>query len=275
MRKYILCSVIFIFITLPLFCSDNISINIKEAIEQYIDENELPVIISEEIIIYNDFNIIDKTNFQVYMLNLLNIFINEISEGNITNEVLEKVNEISRIYIGFYNYCEMNDYELAIIIPNKYKVINDYLEYSNFYLTYYDNLIILDNSTYYAKLEDLVDYLLQIGEITKNNLVNYFCHNWEDKMAYIYKKILFFDGTIKTIDIEYFVYDPYHDEAINGYFELSYEIGLIEQCYSMIGSICYLFKVKNYDYEEMRNKLLEKYSEYKIIIENERNNISQ
>jgi hypothetical protein len=231
---------------------------INDTIKQYIETNELPISIGEEIIVYNDFNINDKINFQLFMLNLLNILTKNISEGNFDDKTIENLIELQRIISGFFSYCVSNNYELSIIfdiIGNENALLINYLEYYNYNLTYCNNFVIFDNNTSYIKLKDLIVILLQIEDITRNNLTNYFLHDWNDKIGYVYKKIVFIDGIIEKIDSH--VFDPFYNESI----DIASEVTLMNTCYGLIDSIIYLFKIKDYDLEEYKNiceELIEK-----------------
>jgi hypothetical protein len=266
MKKYIF-SLIFCILIITLSCDNNLT-NINDTIKQYIATNELPISIGEEIIVYNDFNINDKINFQLFMLDLLNILTKNISEGNFDDKTIENFIELQRIISGFYNNCVSKNYELSIIfdiIRNENDLLIDYLEYYNYNLTYCNNFVIFDNNTTYIKLKDLIIILLQIEDIARNNLTNYFLLFWNDKNAYVYKKIFFIDGIIETIDS--YVFDPFYNESI----DIASEVTLMNTCYGLIDSIIYLFKIKDYDLEEYKNiweELLVKKTGFEIIIDN-------
>ena len=87
MKKYVFLFTILISIVL-LSCDEGLT-NIVDVVEQYIKKNKLPITIGEEIIVKNDFNITDKTSFQLFFLDLSNTLANNISEGNFNYETIE------------------------------------------------------------------------------------------------------------------------------------------------------------------------------------------
>jgi hypothetical protein len=256
MNKYIL-GIIFSISIISLSCNDN-STNIIDVVEQYIKNNKLPITIGREITVNNDFNITDKTSFQVFILDLSNTLANNISEGHYNDDTIENYLELQRIMSGFYDSCFNNNYETAIIftnIRNENKLLVNYLEYHNYNITFNNDFVILDNNINYTKLEKLIDALQQMGDITRNNIINYLLHDWNGKDTYIYKKIVFIDGMIGTVDINSFIYEPFNKESINGWFinqdiDLALEVGIMNVSYYMISSIINLFKIKGYDLKE-------------------------
>jgi hypothetical protein len=249
-----------------LSCGNNL-INIAGEVEKYIKRNELPITIGEIIIVYNDFSITDKTNFQIFMLDLINTLSNDISEGNFNDKTIENLTEAQRILTGFYSYCTDNNYELAIILNNTFNDKNlliDYFEYYNYNLTFYNNWVIFDNNTYYPELKNLIGVLLQIGDIARNNIIKFF-HDWNGENVLIYKDIVLIDGIIETIDMDY-----------NEYFDMVFEVNLMNVCYYLIGDIIYLFKIKGYDlgvYVNTWAEIMEKNKELEILVDNYNNKL--
>jgi hypothetical protein len=249
-----------------LSCGNDLS-NVIEIVEQYIMKNDLPIRVGKEIIVYNDFNLTDKINFQIFMLNSIDKLSNDISEGNFNDDTVKNLIELQRILTGFYNYCTNNNYELAIIFNNplnEKKLLIDYFEYYNYNLTFYNNWIILDNNTHYTELKKLIGVLLQIGDISRNNLINYL-HDWNGENAF-YKSIVFSDGFIETIDMDY-----------NEYFDIVFELNLMNICYFLISDIIYLFKIKDYDLDVFANtmeEIMEKNKELEKLVDNY-NNVNQ
>jgi hypothetical protein len=219
--------------------------------------------IGEEIIVYEDFNITDKTNFQIFMLDSLNTLANNISEGFYNDETIKNYTELQRILTGFYNNCVNNNYELAIIFNhtgNEYNLLIDYLEYYNYNLTFYNSFVILDNNTNYSELKNLIGFLLQTGDIARDNLINNFLHVSNNENAYIYKKTEFSDGMIKTTNMEH-----------NEYFDVVFEVVLMNVCYYLIGDITYLFRIKGYNldtYENTWEEIKSKNKEFEKMIDN-------
>jgi hypothetical protein len=260
MKKYIFAFVLCI-LTVLLSC-DNKLTDIADVIGKYIKENELPITVGEEIIVYNDFSFTDKINFQIFMLSLMNKLSNDISEGNFNDKTIEDFKEAQRILTRFYSYCTDNNYELAIIFDNTYNDKNlliDYLEYYNYNLTFDKNFIIFDNNTQYTELISLIGILLQIGDIARNNLIG-FLHDWNGANFSVYKSIVFIDGIIETIDKDY-----------NEYFDVVYELNLMYICYCLIGDIIQLFKIRGYDldvYENTWAEITEKNKEIERLINN-------
>jgi hypothetical protein len=240
--------------------------DIADVAGKYIKKNELPITIGEEIIVYNDFSINDKINFQIFMLDLMNKLSNDISEGNFNHKTIENYNEAQRILTGFYRYCTDNNYELAIIFDNTFndkKLLIDYFEYYNYNLTFYDNWIIFDNNTQYTELKNLIGILLQMGDTARNNLI-IFLHDWNGEDVLVYKSIVFIDGTIETIDMDF-----------NEYFDIVFELNLMYICYSFVNDIIHLFKVKGYDlgvYVNTGVDIMEKNKEFEKLIDNYNNN---
>jgi hypothetical protein len=264
MKKHIFAFVFCIF-TMLLSCGNDLT-NIADVVGKYIKKNELPITIGEEIKVYNDFNMTLKTNFQIFMLDLINTLSNDISEGNFNDKTIENLIEAQRILTGFYDYCTNNNYELAIIFSNTYNekgLLIDYFEYYNYNLTFYNNWVIFDNNTHYTELKNLIGILLQIGDIARNNLAN-FLHDWNGKDANIYKRIVLRDGIIETIDMDH-----------NEYFDIVFEVELMNICYFLIGDIVYLFKIKGYDLDIYVNtwaEIMEKNKELETFIDNYNNN---
>jgi hypothetical protein len=248
-----------------LSCGNNLT-GIVGVVGKYIKKNGLPITIGEEIIVYNDFSITDKTNFQIFMLDLLNTLSNDISEGNFNDKTIENLTEVQRILTGFYSYCTNNNYELAIIFnntSNDKKLLINYFEYYNYNLTFYNNWVIFDNNTNYTELKTLIGVLLQIGDIARNNLIN-FLHDWNGENALFYKSIVFIDGIIETIDMDY-----------NEYFDVVFELDLMYICYYLISDIIHLLKVKSYDlgvYVNTWAEIMEKNKELEKLIDNYNNN---
>jgi hypothetical protein len=262
MKKNIFVLIFCIF-TILLSCDNDLT-NIKDVVGQYIKKNNLPIAVGKGIIVYYDFNLTDKTNFQVFILDLLDTLASQISEGYYNDQTIENYIELQEILSGFYDYCVNNNYELAIIFKNteNENLLMEYLEYYNFNLTFYNNLVILDNNTHYIDLKNLIGFLLQAGDITRNNLINNFLHDWNGKDAYIYKNILFIDGMIKTTDMEYYA---------NEYFDVIAEIELMYLYYYIIGDIIYLFETRGYNleaYENIWEEITTKTSDFQRILDN-------
>jgi hypothetical protein len=241
-----------------LSCGDD-STNIVDAIGKYIKKNKLPITIGKEITVYNDFNLTEKTNFQIFMLDLINTFSNDISEGNFDDKTIENLVEAQRILTGFYSYCTDTNYELAIVFNNPFnekKLLMDYFDYYNYNLTFYNDWVIFDNNTHYTELKNLIGFLLQIGDIARNNLI-IFLQGWNGEM---YKSTVFIDGIIETIDMDY-----------NEYFDVVFELNLMYNCYYFISAINYLSKIKGYDlgvYANTWAEIMEKNKELEKIIDN-------
>jgi hypothetical protein len=244
-----------------LISCGNDSVKISDVIEKYIKKNNLPVTIGKEIIVYNDFNIDDKINFQVFMLDLYNSLADDISEGNFNDKTIEGLVEVQRIIDGFYKYCVDNNYELAIVFNNKFNekdLLIDYLKYHNYNLTFYNNWIIFDNNTHYTELKNLIGILLQIGDIARNNLINFF-HDRNEEDAHLFKKIVFNYGVIETVDVDY------------EYFDVVSQVELMNISYYLINDIIYLFRIKGYNldiYENTWAEITEKINGFRILIDN-------
>jgi len=257
MKKYVFLFTILISIVL-LSCDEGLT-NIVDVVEQYIKKNKLPITIGEEIIVKNDFNITDKTSFQLFFLDLSNTLANNISEGYFNEKTIENYIELEKIITGFYNSCISNNYEFALIFSNERnenKLLVDYLEYYDYNITLNNNFVILDNNTNYTKLENLIEILLQMSDITRNNIINYFLHDWNNEKTYIYRKMVFVNGIIETIDNEDIV--------------LALETGIMTFSYYMIDAIIYLFKIKGYDikkYENILEELKNKKIEFQKIVD--------
>jgi len=274
---------IFLISILLLSCDDGLT-NIANTVEQYIKKNKLPITIGEEIIVKNDFNITDKTSFQVFILDLSKTLANNISEGNYNDKTIKNYLKLQKIISGFYNSCISNNYELAIIFSNERnenRLLVDYLEYHNYNITFNNNFVILDNNTNYIKLENLIKVLLRIGDVTRDNLIDYFLHDWNGEETYIYKEIVFIDGMIETVDVNSYIYEPFNEESINGWLinkdvDLALQVGIINVSYYMIDAIIYLFRIKGYDlkgYENTWEEIKKKNEEFqKIVDDYNRNN---
>jgi hypothetical protein len=244
MKKYIFGLIFISFISVS--CNDKPT-NVIDTVEQYIRKNKLPITIGEEITVNNDFNITDKTSFQVFILDLSNTLANNISEGYYNDETIENYLELQRIISGFYDFCLKNGYETAIIltnIRNENELLVNYLEYHDYNITFNNDFVILDNDTRYIKFEKLIDALQRMGDITRNNIINYLMHDWNNKDTYIYKKIVFVDGMIETVDI---------NSSINEGIDLALEVGIMNVSYYMISNIIDLFRIKGYDLKEYEN----------------------
>jgi hypothetical protein len=245
MKKCILG--LFLISLLSLSCNDNsTNINIIDVVQQYIKKNKLPITIGGEITVNNDFNITDKTGFQVFILGLSNTLANNISEGNYNDETIENYIELQRIISGFYDFCGNNGYETAIIftnIRNENRLLVDYLEYHNYNITFNNDFVILDNNINYKEFEKLFGVLQQMGDVTRDNIINYMLYDWNTQETYIYKKIIFVDGIIEILDIN----------SINEGIDLALEVGIMNVSYYMIGGIINLFRIKSYDLKDYEN----------------------
>jgi hypothetical protein len=257
MKKYIFVFS-FYFFTILISCGNSLT-NTADIVGKYIKENELPITIGEEIIVYNDFNMTDKTKYQIFMMDLINKFSDDISEGNFNDKTIENLIEAQRILTGFYKYCTNYQYELAIIFGNKYNekdLLIDYFEYYNYNLTFYNNWVIFDNNTHYTELKNLIGILLQIGDIARDNLIN-FLHGWNGEYEHLYKKNVFIDGKIGTIDMDYL------------YLDVVMEVERMNICYYLIADILYLFKIKGYNldlYENIWEEIIGKNREFEKLI---------
>jgi hypothetical protein len=248
-----------------LVSSDNNLTDITDVVGEYIKKNELPIAVGKEITVYNDFSITDKTNFQIFMLGLLNTLSNDISEGNYNDKTIEDFIETQRILTGFYGYCADNNYELATVFDNTYNDKNlfiEYFEYYNYNLTFHNNWVIFDNNTDYVKLKNLIGVSLQMGDITRNNIVN-FLHNRDGENAFVYKSIIFTDGIIETVGMD-----------SNEYFDAAFELGFMHVCYCLISDMIHLFKIRGYDlgvYANTWAEITEKNKELEKLIDNYNN----
>jgi len=237
-----------------LFCQDNVPINVREKVEYYILENKLPITIGEEIIFKDYFNITDRINFQVFLMDLLEKVINQVLDFNISYEYMEELlnnlTVISNIINNYNNFCKNNNYELAtIVFNNNFYFLNEYFEYNNYNIAYhYNNWISLDNNTSKMELHNLINILLQISDIYKNNYKNDILYNWGCVDNIIYEKIMFVDGRIEKIKYE--SEEPYFDK------------NLIFRCYYYIGDIIKLIMSRDYDnkniYETLWSDIIEK-----------------
>jgi hypothetical protein len=238
MKRYIFGLIIFIsFVSLS--CNDKPT-NVIDVVEQYIRKNKLPITIGEEITVNNDFNIADKTSFQVFILDLSNTLANNISEGHYNDETIENYLELQRIISGFYDFCLNNSYETAIIftnIRNENELLINYLEYNDYDITFNNDFVILDNDTPYIKFEELIDVLQKMGDIARNNIINYLVRDWNNK---------------------------------NEDIDLALEVGIMNVSYYMIGNIIDLFRIKGYDlkeYESTWDEIKIKITEFQKIID--------
>jgi hypothetical protein len=220
-NKYIF-GLIFSISLISLSCNDN-SANVIDIVEQYINKNKLPITIGDEITVNNDFNLTDKTGFQIFILDLSNTLANNISEGNYNDGTIESYLELQRIISGFYDFCTNNSYETAIIftnIRNENELLVNYLEYHDYNIIFSNDFVILDNNIHYIKFEKLIDISQEIGDITRNNLMNYLLHDWKGRNTYNY---------------------------INEDIDLALEVGIMYTSYYMVDSIINLFRIKGYD----------------------------
>jgi hypothetical protein len=246
-----------------LFCHEYVSINVKEAVEQHIITNDLPITIGEEIIIANYINKTDRINFQIFLLDLFytinDLFNNSFRHSINFDEIFENYIEIIRIYAYFYNYCKNNNYELAIIVfGNEFDFLVEYLEYHNYKITYHhNNWVSLDNNTENVELHNLINMLLQISDISRNNIMNKICYNWGGPGGYIYGKNTFTDGKIETINLDI--------ESL----DIAFERRLLWNSYSIIGDILFLLITRNYInreyYEEFWYEIIKKNMEHETV----------
>jgi hypothetical protein len=235
--------------------------NIADVAGKYIKHNKLPISIGEEIIVNHDFDLTEKIKFQIFMLDLTDKLSNDISEGNYNDKTIENLIEAQRILTGFYDYCRDNNYELAIIFNNKYNekdLLIDYLKYNNCNLNFYNNWIIFDNNTRYTALKSLMGVLLQMGDIAMDN-IKYFLRGWEGEDDNFYKNVVFIDGQIETIEVDY-----------NENFDIVMEVDRMTISYYLISDIIYLFKIKGYNLDEYENiweHITEKNKEFEKLID--------
>ena len=271
MKKYIIFLIFSIFINLSLFCNDfSMSDDIRETVEQFITENKLPIIINGELIIYDELDLMERIKFQAFILDLINIVVENYEVGVDIDEFIQNIGALYWIYNEFYNFYKKNNYELAIIFDARYKIVIDYLDYHKYKFSYYNSQIVIDNDTCYTKFDNLIDILKQIYNIAWLNSINFCLHDWDGEKSYIYKKMALIDGNIEITD----VFEPSHSEATKEgwvFYEIfnnSFDLGLMGSCHMLIKELVYLLKIKNYDveiYEEMQKEIIEKSIEYNRI----------
>ena len=212
----------------------------------------------------------DRINFQIFLVNLLDelqYFLAHIYENSMDfDEILENITVVQKVLNGFFRYCGNNDFEIAIIFKNDIILLQEFLNYYNFNLAYKNNLIILDDNTDNIKLENFVEYLLKICNITRSNLINYFLSDWEIDESYVYNVGTFENGKLNII----------HQSNEN--FHFPSELYLMDNCDSIIDVIIYLFKVRKYNCEkyydllnEKRRERIEFNEKYDRAVENYRN----
>jgi hypothetical protein len=87
------------------------------------------------------------------------------------------------------------------------------------------------------------------------NNIKYFLQGWEDE--HTYKNIVFIDGQIDTIEMDY------------EYFDIAMEVVRMNICYCFISEIIYLFKLKGFnldEYENIQEHITEKNKEFEKLI---------
>lgn len=63
MKKLIILLILASFAISPLFSQNDVTINVKKEVEQYIFDNHLPIVIGEEIIFQSYLSKADRINF--------------------------------------------------------------------------------------------------------------------------------------------------------------------------------------------------------------------
>ena len=265
MKKWFCTIILITTILFSLFGQNNTILYINDMFNQFIQENELPIIIGEEITISGDISLTDRTKFLVFMMNLLNeyeskIFYKLSKEGPVNiEEIVENFIELNRIFDLFRGHIWYNNYEISLVFNFRNvdnEIILDYLKYFGYNFEEYNMLIILDNNTAYDKLIQLIDFLYQINDKTKNYLINYFLHDWESEELFQFKEIKLIDGRIETLNIN----------RCNNH--LNTMNSLAEVSFTMIFEILYLLRSKsNYEgYTDMMITLIENNNERNRII---------
>lgn len=265
MKKWFCTIILITTILFSLFGQNNTILYINDMFNQFIQENELPIIIGEEITISGDISLTDRTKFLVFMMNLLNeyeskIFYKLSKEGPVNiEEIVENFIELNRIFDLFRGHIWYNNYEISLVFNFRNvdnEIILDYLKYFGYNFEEYNMLIILDNNTAYDKLIQLIDFLYQINDKTKNYLINYFLHDWESEELFQFKEIKLIDGRIETLNIN----------RCNNH--LNTMNSLAEVSFTMIFEILYLLRSKsNYEgYTDMMITLIENKNERNRII---------
>jgi hypothetical protein len=75
------------------------------------------------------------------------------------DEISVQFEKFNKILTNFYNHCEKNNYELAIVINNIWnqnEIIIHFLEHFGHNFIEYNDIIILDNGTSYLQLTKLI-----------------------------------------------------------------------------------------------------------------------
>jgi len=190
-------------------------------------------------------------------MGLLNEFSNKISEGNFNDDIIKNYLALQRIFEEFYDHCLNNNYEVAIIFENTKDILIDYLEFHNFNLTYYNSFIIFDNNTNYTKLSNLIETLVKISDVSRNNIINYLSLDQDNNKTFFYKKLVLVDGLIETKDMNYY------------YLDVVPEVILLNSSNNLIGNILYLFRIRGYSYiryENLMEEIRERITELETII---------
>jgi hypothetical protein len=241
-------------------------------VREYIFENNFPIIINNmnneslyDLHILNNFEFNEKIKFIVYLENLINIACHKLNNFINTDAIITEITIIANMRNEFYNECIRNNFEIPVIINNynnRYELLLDFLRFNNYIISYYyDDLIYLDIKKNISMLSDLMKFLLEAGNISRENVLNYCSNGFEDN-SFLFKKIIFSEYGMEIIDlIDDFVY-----EKSDVFFNLTDEIYIVDDCYNNYFMFFYVFKLSGYEYEEYYNtidKIAEEYLNFK------------
>jgi hypothetical protein len=236
---------------------------IVNEMRQYILVNNLPVIINNDddslynIHILNDFDLNDKIKFIVHLENRVNIAYHKLNNFISTDATITEMIIIGNIKSKFYNECIKNNFEIPVIInnyDNDYKLLLDFLRVNNFFISYYyDNIIYFDIGKNISKLNDLMSFLYHAGNISKENVLNFYNHGFDNYDPFSYKRVIFNEYEMKTINI----IDDRNNVKIEDLFSLYEEKDIVDYCHNYYLWLFTCLKLSGYECEEYYCTMIE------------------